>query len=418
MSVFVLLGVTCLQVAAAQSPATQPPMRDPAYARDGRLAVSIDGDLWIQRSAARDAGWQRITSGPAWDREPAWTPDGSAIVFTSDRAGALDLWRVRLGANGAPSEPERITTDAADEMEPSVGADGTIVFTRGREGRARLWVRDSAGVERRLTTTDLPERWGALSPSGSEVAYVQLADAGNRLRVRGLAARAPDSVVVGDRAAEHPAWSPDGQRIAFASTSPSPGVYVTTRDGAYVNLAAAVRGAVSWSPDGATLAVAEAEGVAPGYNGDPRRLPDRVAESLGNVTRFRWVAAPAPLDASVAAATPPAIESRAARNTEMFDRIWTRIDRLYYATPAAAARHAEWERLRDANRARAIAATSDLELERVVHTDAARPVRRCARKPWGARRSPARTRSRPRPGWRCCGREGTSSMPPSPSRSR
>ena len=252
-------------------------------------------------------------------------------------------------------------------MEPSVGADGTIVFTRGREGRARLWVRDSAGVERRLTTTDLPERWGALSPSGTEVAYVQLADAGNRLRVRGLAARAPDSVVVGDRAAEHPVWSPDGQRIAFASTSPSPGVYVTTRDGAYVNLAAAVRGAISWSPDGATLAVAEAEGVAPGYNGDPRRLPDRVAESLGNVTRLRWVAAPAPLDASVAAATPPAIESQTARNTEMFDRIWTRIDRLYYATPAAAARHAEWERLRDANRARAIAATSDLELERIVH---------------------------------------------------
>lgn len=366
MSMLVLLGITCLQVAAAQPPATQPAMRDPAYSRDGRLAVSIDGDLWIQRAAGRDAGWRRITHGPAWDREPAWAPDGQAIVFTSDRAGSLDLWRIRLSADGA-SEPARITTDDADEMEPSVGSDGSIVFTRGRESRARLWVRDSAGVERRLTTGNAPERWGAISPDGAQVAYVQLADAGRRLRVRGVAAGASDSVIVGDRAAERPVWSPGGQRLAFSSTTPSPGVYVTPRDGAYVNLAATVRGAIAWSPDATTFAVAEAEGVEPGYNGDPRRLPDRVAESLGNVTRLRWVGAPAELDARVATVTPPAPESRVDRNAELFDRIWSRLDRLYYSAPAAADRHAEWERLRNEQRPRAVAATSDVELARVVH---------------------------------------------------
>jgi len=367
MSVFVLLGAISLQLAAAQPSATQSAMRDPAYSRDGRLAVSIDGDLWIQRSAGRDAAWQRITSGPAWDREPAWTPDGSAIVFTSDRAGALDLWRVRVGDGGAPTEPERITTDSADEMEPSIAASGSIVFTRGRESRARLWVRDSAGAERRLTSGNAPERWGVFSPDGRNVAYVQLTESGRRLRVRGIAAGAPDSVIVSDRAPERPTWSADGERLAFSSTTPSPGVYVTTRDGAYVNLATAVRGDVSWSPDAATLAIAESEGVEPGYNGDPRRLPDRVAESLGNVTRLRWVAAPAPLDTRVAAATAPTPESRPTKNAELFDRIWTRIDRLYYSAPSAATRHAEWERLRDANRARAVAATSDVELARVVH---------------------------------------------------
>ncbi len=72
---------------------------DPAYARDGRLAVSVGGDLWV-RSAGDTARWMQLTSGLATDREPAWTADGSAIVFASDRGGTSDIWRVGVGAAG------------------------------------------------------------------------------------------------------------------------------------------------------------------------------------------------------------------------------------------------------------------------------------------------------------------------------
>ena len=376
MSLAGLLGAALLQVAATQpntlppatpqSRATQPAMRDPAFAPDGRLAVSIDGDLWVQRAPGRDAGWLRLTAGAGWDREPAWAPDGQSIVFTSDRAGALDLWRVEVRGDGAGA-PQRLTTDPDDEREPSVGADGAIVFTRGRGSGARLWVRDASGAERRLTGGTLPERWGRWAPGGERIAYVQLTESGRRLRVRGAAERAPDSVVVGDRAVERPAWSPDGERLVFGSATPRSGTYVASRDGRYVNLAAFVRGAVAWSPDGRELVVAEGEGDEPGYNGDPRRLPDRVAESLGNVTRLRWVAATAAPDARVAAEAPPAVDDRPARNAEMFDRIWERLDRLYYSAPSAANRRAEWRRLREVHRPKALAAASDLELERSIH---------------------------------------------------
>jgi len=364
-----LVGAALLQAVAAQPPVARPAMRDPAYASDGRMAVTIDGDLWIQRAAGRDAGWRRVTSGVSWDREPAWAPDGRSIVFTSDRAGALDLWRVALAADGA-GEPERLTSDPADDMEPTVGSDGTVVFTRGRLSRARLWVRDSTGAERRLTTTELAERWAALSPDGQRVAYVQFPDVGRRLRVRGVAAGAPDSVIVSDRNVERSTWSPDGQRLAFASATPSPGVYVTTRDGRYVNLASEVMGAPAWSPAGDLLAIAESEGSEPGYNGDPRRLPDRIAESLGNVTRLFWVEAPRAVDVRLGDAGPPPVDGRAGRNAEMFDRVWSRLDQLYFAsaaTPGAVARRDEWGRLRAQHRPRALAATSDLALERALH---------------------------------------------------
>ena len=54
MSWFALLGAALLQGAVT---ATQPAMRDPAYAPDGRLAVSIDGDLWVQRTPGEASGW-------------------------------------------------------------------------------------------------------------------------------------------------------------------------------------------------------------------------------------------------------------------------------------------------------------------------------------------------------------------------
>ena len=369
----VLAGAAVLHLTALPStprqapaaPATQLAMRDPAYAPDGRLAVSVDGDLWTQRSPGRESPWVRLTKGSAWDREPAWAADGRSIVFTSDRAGGLDLWRVAV-TDDAATDPERLTTDPADDMEPSVGRTGVIVFTRGRGSQARLWVRDSAGAERRLTSSDLPERWGAISPEGGRVAFVQLTDGGRRLRVREWGARPIDSVIVADRAVERPAWSPDSGRLVFASATPRAGIYVTTGDGRYVNFVTPLRGAVAWSPDGRLLAVAEAEGEEPGYNGDPRRLPDRLAESLGNVSRLQWVEAPGAVDVRAGVAAAPRLDDLRARNAELFDRIWDRIDRVYFSSPTAVSRRSEWVRLRDVHRPAALEAASDLDLERRI----------------------------------------------------
>ena len=79
--VFALL----LQTAAPEGPGAA---RNPAYSRDGRLAVSVQGDIWV---VSKNNIWTRVTSGGAWDREPAWTPDGTAIGFSSDRAGNFDI---------------------------------------------------------------------------------------------------------------------------------------------------------------------------------------------------------------------------------------------------------------------------------------------------------------------------------------
>ena len=115
--------------------------RTPAFAPDGRIAVSLDGDLYVQQSAA--GRWMRLTTGPAWDRDPAWTRDGKAIVFASDRGGPFSLWRLAVDGNGA--QPERLTTSHEDDSAPSIAPDGSIAFVRGFGGAARIWVRGADG---------------------------------------------------------------------------------------------------------------------------------------------------------------------------------------------------------------------------------------------------------------------------------
>ncbi len=107
-----LLHTVPLLLALVQAPDTTTPAgaRNPAWAPDGRLALSVRGDLWVQSAPGVGARWVRVTSGLAWDREPAWTSDGAAIVFSSDRGGNFDLWRVRVGASGsATGAPEQLT---------------------------------------------------------------------------------------------------------------------------------------------------------------------------------------------------------------------------------------------------------------------------------------------------------------------
>ena len=347
--------------------------RDPAYAPDGRLVVSIDGDLFVQGPNA--GRWTRLTSGPAWDRQPTWSRDGTSIVFSSDRVGGFDLWRVAVPASGTgagvPAEPERLTNSPEPDGEPSVANDGRIIFVRGRGAMARLWSRARDGSEQRLTRGQVAERWPSVSPDGARVAYVTVTETGRRLRVRSLvgdSARAADTVVVGDRDAERPAWSPNGDRLAFTTGGPRPGVFVVPTDGRYVNLVSTRHAAPAWAPDGRTLALAELGADPPGYNGDPARVADRdVSENLASTGRLLTVVVPDAPDDALAERRVTADRPRRDRNAEAFDRVWARSLELYFSTPDAAARRQRWVVLKDRYRPQALAAATDEALDDVIY---------------------------------------------------
>ena len=341
--------------------------RNPSYAHDGRLAVSVEGDLWIVSPRGE---WTRVTSGPAWDREPAWTPDGSAIVFSSDRSGNFSLWRVRVGPTGANGEAERVTNSPLPDGQPVVTHDGQIIFVRGRLGAAELWEHQSNGSEARVTKDRVAEQWPAISSDGLRLAYVSIADGTRKLHVRVLDS-GRDTVVLTDARVEHPAWSPTGDRLTWTATGSRGSVYVSPLDGRYVNLVSAHHAESAWSPDGKTIALAEiaTDAIPPvGYNGDPDRTGDREANLLAASSGKLWtVDAPSSPDQQLAEQAGTPMVDRAQRNADAFDQLWNRTAALYYSTPDAAARRTKWESLKATYRPRAIAAKSDDELKMVLH---------------------------------------------------
>ncbi len=365
---FLILATALLQGSSTPAPDSSG-VRNPTFSRDGRLAVSVAGDIWV---VAKSGAWQRVTSGPAWDREPAWTPDGAAIVFSSDRSGKFDLWRVAMRADqGTEQAPERLTSSSLADAEPTVLRDGRIVFVRGRLGAARLWVRSTTGSESRLTKDSAVEEWPAASPDGARIAYVSIAAASRKLHVLTVD-NGQDSTVLTDARVERPTWSPAGDRLAWTATGPRGAVYVSPLDGHYVNVASARHAESTWNPDGKTMTVVDlppAEPIAPvGYNGDPDRTGDREANLLSSVGGRMWtIAAPISPDLGlVEQQGSPAID-RAMHNADTFDQLWDRTAALYYSSPDAAPRRAQWESLKAKYRPRAVAAKTDDELASVLH---------------------------------------------------
>jgi gamma-glutamyltranspeptidase / glutathione hydrolase len=351
-----------------QTPAVQTGgVHGAAYSADGRLAIAVRGDLWI-RAGTDSTSLTRLTSGVAWDREPAWSADGSSIVFASDRAGGSDLWRVRVGPAGAIGEPERLTTSVEWEGEPTVARDGSVLFVRGRGPMARLWLRTPTGGERRLSKDSVgAERSPAIAPDGRRVAYIAANEGRSRLRVRWLDGDS-SRVIVEDRDAIRPAWSPSGDRLAFATRGPRGGVWITTPDGRYVNLVSERAAAPAWSPDGRSLALVGLGAASDEYNGDPDRVGDRDVIDIPRDGGMLWtIDVPRAPDAGLTS-LPVALagSDRASYNAEAFDRVWSRTAQLYYAGAESSAR-AEWTSLSARYRPRALAAPSDSALAAVVH---------------------------------------------------
>jgi gamma-glutamyltranspeptidase len=340
--------------------------RQPAFAHDGRLAVSVHGDIWIVTPTGE---WTRVTSGGASDREPSWSFDGSYIAFSSDRGGKLDIWRVTIGADGKPGILEQLTRNAQPDAQPVVARDGQIIFTRGRGAAAQLWTRSAAGTEARLTTNHATERSAVVSPDGGRVAYVALDESGRHLRVRN-STTGVDSIVVTDPRIENLTWANDAAHVAFTSSSRAggAGVYVVDLTARTIAQFTDRRVEAAWSSDGSRVAVTEVipeDGL--GYNGDPDRLGDRTLVNIFAPGGALWVGdAESALNTSTPALLLPDL-SREERNGDAFDQAWMRTAQLYYSQPDAGERRAQWEKLKAKYRSRAVRAKDDGELKMVIH---------------------------------------------------
>lgn len=118
----ILAGV--LSLAAAADAADSPLwMRHSAISPDGKtIAFCYQGDIFTVPVSGGTA--TQLTTNPAYDSRPVWSPDGASIAFASDREGSLDVYI--MSAQGGT--PKRLTTNSGSETPLAFRDNGTILF--------------------------------------------------------------------------------------------------------------------------------------------------------------------------------------------------------------------------------------------------------------------------------------------------
>ena len=120
-----------------------------------------------------DGGRQtRLTNDPAFDQDPAWSPNGATVVFTSDRSGRKQLWS--MNADG--SSPAQLTDAANIGGENAAWSPNgrTIVFDSDRDELGNLDVYemnpDGSNV-RRVTQSGALDALPTFSPDGRTILF-------------------------------------------------------------------------------------------------------------------------------------------------------------------------------------------------------------------------------------------------------
>ncbi|MCC7156360.1 MAG: serine/threonine-protein kinase [Bryobacterales bacterium] len=253
---------------------------NPAWSPDGKeILCSTEGverpeDRLTQKSelwAVRVAGQARrlITKGDAV--QASWSPSGSRIAYWSAPGGQRDIFTVRSSPRGdTPGEPIPVTNDSATDWNPVWAPDGkTLYFSSDRGGAMNLWrapidqeTGEVLGAPEPITTPSTDAGLISISANGKRLAYVDtiltayLYHASfdpSAQRVDGQ----PQRIAQTTEPALRPDISPDGKWLAFNSQGKKEDLFVMRTDGSslrqLLNDEAKDRGP-RWSPDGARIA--------------------------------------------------------------------------------------------------------------------------------------------------------------------
>lgn len=205
------------------------------------------GDIYVMN--ADGSGRTQLTTDPANDQSPAWSPDGTRIAFVSDRDGNAEIYV--MAADG--SQQTRLTQDAGEDTVPAWSPDGSrLVFRSDRDGNYEIYTLEvDGGAVARLTDDPALDTTPAWSPDGKQIAFVSDRDGNPEIYLL-MADGSGLQQLTRDTSADSfdPAWSPDGKQIAFVKGSQ---LYVMQADGSAPTQVTAVEtlvGRPTWSPDG------------------------------------------------------------------------------------------------------------------------------------------------------------------------
>ena len=242
---------------------------DPRLSPDGTTVAYVVGAVDKDANEYRAAIWlaaadgsappRRFTSGEKADADPRWSPDGTQLAFTSNRADKASQLYVMPVAGG---EPRKLTSLKEDVSQAAWSPDGMRLAFVARVRDADCDEEDDKKRRpRRLTRLQYKLDSVGWTAGRPQHLFVVPADGSAE----------PVQLTDGDYEDHSPCWSPDGGTVAFVSARHQDWDLEMVNDVYLVDAAGGEPrrltqgggsvGAPSWSPDGSRLAVDRYAGV-------------------------------------------------------------------------------------------------------------------------------------------------------------
>jgi TolB protein len=163
---------------------------------------------------------------------PVFSPDGTRIAFVSNRDGNTEIYVM----NRDGSNVRRLTNHPAYESTPTWSPNGAqIAFTSDRTGKPQIYIMNSGDGSnvRRLTVAESEADRATWSPAPfNEIAYSARTGGWYDVKIHELATGTVRQITFGEGSNESPAYAPNGKHLAFTSTrAGGTQVFTIGRDG-------------------------------------------------------------------------------------------------------------------------------------------------------------------------------------------
>jgi eukaryotic-like serine/threonine-protein kinase len=190
---------------------------NPAISPDGTVVAANRADpqtgvwhIWLI-DAARGNAASRLTTDPASDVDPVWTPDGKEILFVSDRGGRLAFYRQPTA--GGPAMQVKDVSHVRFPIPSDWSKDDRIVYQNLQRS---IWTFSATGARAELQVANRqPALYGGrLSPDGKWLAYALWQSTRFEVFVERFTAGSPRKQISTGGGA-HPRWTRGGKELVY-----------------------------------------------------------------------------------------------------------------------------------------------------------------------------------------------------------
>jgi Tol biopolymer transport system component len=210
--------------------------------------ASLEQSLHEQRRGP-EGGWGNVelrTEGPYADRQPTYSHDGKWLLFSSNRSGNIDLWRL----NRDSGELQRLTDHEAQDWDPAMSPDGRqLLFSSNRSGRYQIWISEADGSSPRQVTDVENAQNPTMTADGEWIVFSLQGGGTNEIGIWKIRPDGRDLTLIRKTTnAFIPETSPDGRFAVYNGSGGGEGArIVRIADGEFVPLSASTGNRFRWS---------------------------------------------------------------------------------------------------------------------------------------------------------------------------